>query len=522
MSTVTQDHLAPDLDRGPVFTPQLSERFALAPRHVLVTAVLAGLLLVFSYIPLRGTDLWCHVAWGNSMLSTRQIPTADPTMKLAEGMRVVDTAPLSQLLLAVTSRLGDAALSNLFAVLSLVTYVVLLRVYYLRTGSLAVATLGMLAALALGWSRLATIRPEMFGSLAFALLLWIASRPQSRGTLFLTALLMLVWANLHGSFAVGLILLACLTLGEFLSSVLKKKSLVAALGDEGFRGRLFALQAGALATLVNPYGIDLWLEVARFSKNPNLRDLVEWFPLAYGGIGALECGIAGLVLMIVLRWSQRTIAASEVLLLTVFGLAALSHVRMLAWFAPVFVWVVLPHLVDVLESAMIYFGKSATRVPGKGKWHYSLICLLIAWVGFAFSDLSRPLLNGKPKAISQLYGEGTPISATSYLAKHPATGLVFAPQAWADWLSTHAEVKPMVTSNVHLVPAHVWQEYLQIYRGQLGWQNVLDRYVIKTVVVDKRDQTILGTVLRRSTDWQIVQESDDSMIFVRKVAKAKS
>ena len=66
--------------------------------------------------------------------SIMPLPTQDPWMLLAEGMRVVDTMWLSQVFLAkIELWFCAAGLANLFALTVWLTYALLARAFYLTT-----------------------------------------------------------------------------------------------------------------------------------------------------------------------------------------------------------------------------------------------------------------------------------------------------------------------------------------------------------------------------------------------------
>ena len=64
------------------------------------------------------------------------------------------------------------------------------------------------------------------------------------------------------------------------------------LYDREARRQLYWLELALAATLINPNGIDAWIEAVRFSSNPNLRDVMEWVPLVFVGPGGREFAIA--------------------------------------------------------------------------------------------------------------------------------------------------------------------------------------------------------------------------------------
>jgi hypothetical protein len=218
----------------PVLSAVLDRRFALGLPHVAVTTFFVLLFVLLNWLPLKPADLWGHVAYGRWIAAHRALPTEEPFVPLFAGMRVVHTAWLSQLLLAGAERLnGPEALSTLFAVSGVVTYLILARTYYLQTHRLGLAVLGVAGVIAIGLSRAITIRPEIFGSLCFAGLLWLVtsagggtahgtSPPPSaavRIRLWLgVPLLMALWANLHGSFLCGIAFLGCCFLGQVIEA----------------------------------------------------------------------------------------------------------------------------------------------------------------------------------------------------------------------------------------------------------------------------------------------------------------
>ena len=129
---------------------------------------------VLNFLPLRGTDLWGHVAYGDWILENASLPTEDPFAPLADGMRVVASAWLSQVIYSVAEKYGGGeALSAMFALTTLATFLVLTRTFFLQSRAMLVAFLSVLVVLVVGWSRVATIRPENFAALCFACMLWL-------------------------------------------------------------------------------------------------------------------------------------------------------------------------------------------------------------------------------------------------------------------------------------------------------------------------------------------------------------
>lgn len=513
----------------------------------LIACVWFSLFFVYlSYIPLFHSDIWGHVLHGIWILDHRALPTEDPHMPLSAGMRVVDTAWLSQVILGWFTRVGgESALSSVFAVTVLASYLLQTRAFYLFSRSLALSLAGMGFSFFVGFSRHAIIRPEIFGMLCLSLLLWMIVRlePWASRTrtwresplasprrcppwLWLAIpLLFAFWANAHGSFAVGLLVLACHAAGRVLEVAWSTRSLRAVCSDRQARQWILLTELAVGATLLNPYGLDLLAATAKFGSNPNLRDVLEWFPLRLIDMEGIQFAISVLVLIVLLRHSRQRVRAADVLILMVFAGLMAPTVRMIGWYAPLLTFVLMPHLTDlwqrlpwptVGQEVAVEATPATTRRP---QFTLTLVALLAVWCAFALSPISRPVLGGKPRQREQILSRDTPLGVAAYLREHRPEGLVFAPQWWGDWLLWDVgELSVFMTTNVHLVPAAVWGDYLRVARGRAGWEDSLDRYRVKTLVVHKKLQENLTQLVRRSPQWRIVFEDDQGIVAERTTA----
>jgi hypothetical protein len=521
----------------PTLAPLLDKKYALGLQHVLTTGLFAAFFLVLSWSPLRATDLWGHVIYGDWIRGHRALPQVDPIYPLASGMRVVDSAWLSQVIFSWVNEIGGAeGLSLLYAGTMFCMMLALARTFYLKTDrNLALTFVGLVAVGAIGWGRLFTIRPEIFSALAFALLLWLITRGESKqatdrqatdkqGVLlwFCIPVLFAAWANLHGSFPCGLAVLGCHALGSLCEAAWRTRSLRGTLADRQARRWILLTELAFLATLINPYGMDLWIETVQFVQNENLRDVIEWFGMVLSGPTGIAFSLSLVVLMLVLRHGRKPIPVAHGLMLLTFGFAAAARVRMVGWYAPVAVWVMLPQLAEIFSrrrpawSSAVVDDSPHALPPGRS-WKYTLVCVLLIWCGFALSAPSQPLLGGATRTEAQVLGSATPIKLTEYLREHPPGTQIYNPQWWGDWLVYRGPegLQPMTTSNIHLVPRTVWLDYQRVSQVQPGWQEVLNRYRAETLVVDKTGQVALTAVLRRTPSFKIVYEDEQGVIFVK-------
>lgn len=521
-----------------VLEPKLPAHWALKPEHVAGLLFWCVLFYLVNVFPLRETDLWCHVAYGNWIIEHRALPAEDPYISVMQGMKVIDSAWLSQVLYAAVNRLGGGeALSCLFALTTLATYLLMARACYLRCRNLPVTYLSVLLILLVGWSRISTIRPENFGVLCFAALLWLTARDipltnsgaaeqrQSGLRLWLgVPLLMAVWSNLHGSFVCGLLALGCYLGGAVVEAAFRTRSLGGVVADREVRRWLLLFELALAATLLNPYGMDLLLTTLWFAKNENLHEITEWQPVAILEVGGREFVMSVVLMLFVFRHGRRRISVTEVLLLAVFGASTLRGIRMIWWYAAVVGLMFAPQLADIWDRGRSFWSRERAAqdvsdrwlgLPRSRAWSYSLAGLLLIWITFAISPAGHAVLEHSRRSPEELLTRSTPWKLTKFLKDHPPRGQVFNPQWWGDWLQWDGppDMQLFMTTNLHLAPRQVWKDYRVIRETRAGWENVLGRHRARTVVIDKQQQTTLLRYLRSSGGWRIVYEDDISMLF---------
>jgi hypothetical protein len=286
-------------------------------------AALAALLLLAVGQPLYTDDAWWHLALGEAYAHEGPRLEADPLLFTAPG----PPAPAAWLSdVALFGALRAAGFSGLRIAHALAAAGILVLAWSLlrrASGSRLAASLGTGAFTALAAYRLVQLRPNLVTILAALLLyrLLLADRaPPSRRRIALAAALLALWANAHGGFLLGLLLLAAGLAGLLLSAPLRPRAWAA-----GDRVRALSLAAalgiGLLATLLNPNGVDQHLAYfAAGADTPALARVAdEWLPvdlfrlparglppspLAWGVFWALLVGTPLAVLSAARRWRR--------------------------------------------------------------------------------------------------------------------------------------------------------------------------------------------------------------------------
>lgn len=505
-----QPELALLEDRMPAHL-KVSRRFA-------ACVALFGLIYAWSALrPLWHTDLWGHLSYGRWIAEAMQLPQWEPLLPLAQGVPFVDTAWLSQVIgYVVYQQLGIAGLQGLVGVTTLVTSLVLYHRLQSRTRSFWVSWLGMGLFFWLTAGLLAIARPQLAGLFCCVVLLHrLTSRRPRNWDYALIPALVAVWANLHGSFVVGLGLIGVFLVGRCLDLLRRTGTVRSLFHDASVRRLLVTGQLAMLAGLINPYGAALYMEVLTVSQHPNLRSLTEWQPLdVRTGMGQAFLASA-IGLMLLYRFTPRRVAAWEPLVLIGLGCATLLSARFALWWGPVAAYTATLHIHAALRKWLPWRGELAPS-PINGKW--SIVSLGLVWIFFAYSPLGMRLVHGKEPNIAKAVSSMTPVGIAEWLNEHPPQGLVFNPYEWGDFLQWAGPpgLPLFLNSHAHLLPREVWQHYLSVVEQSTEGAQVLDRYGINTVVLDTRYRSSLIRRLKDDAQWKLSYEDNRGAIFERR------
>jgi hypothetical protein len=513
--------------------PLLSARWALTSRHFVVCLLLGVLFLYVSYRPLVNSQVWTDVSVGRSILQEGALPTTDALQPLSEGMRVIDTCWLAQILFAkVDAWGGPHAVAGFFALASLAYYAVLAGMFYSQTKRVGLTAAGVGFVVLFSAGPPAGASSEVFGLGCMAALIWVLMRledsgfprlvPEKRGDQtsgkYWLAILILfaLWANLHGSYLLGLLVLVCYTLARACHVAWTTRSGRAVLSDSVTQRWVFLTQAALVATLLNPYGLDLTFENLRLAFHEQIRQGPEWLPLSLASTRGVLFLASLVALALVLRHSRRRVRPVELLLLGVFACGVVVTGKSVGWYATVFAFVVVPHLADVVTRLIPKSGEREAPLTS-ASFRFTFSCGLVVYCSFVWSPFCSGFLGSKPRDVEKLLGDWAPCGVAQYLRENPSDGLIYAPVRWSDWLAYEGwpNTQVVMTSNVQWVPRRVWSDHLRMARCEEGWNKGMDRYGVQTLVIDKELQGSLVKSVERSQRYAVVYEDDLALVAQR-------
>ncbi len=475
-----------------------------------IAAILLPLLIVTAS-PMGTVDLTYHLRVGAEIVATRAIPEVDSFTFTAAGRSWFDQQWLSQVLLATTFDVGGwfalALLRSLLAAFALLAILAACRVQGAERRTSAWLTL-CAAALLLPTLQL---RPQLFGVVCFAVALWLlAGRHQHPMRVWWLVPLVAAWSNLHGTFflAVGLIGLA------WLADV---------HANHPRRHRLIAVGLTVIAaTMLNPFGPQVWRYVWSLSSNEAVRDLVvEWQPTSFDSYSGAGFLLSVVLVAFYLVRSRTRVSWPLLLALTSFIVIGLSSVRGVYWWgmaAPVLI-------AGTFAGPFVgsYAGPDAElpdrpTEPQPDSLRTVNLALVAVLAGSLLATLGpwTSFRTGLPRPIGRL--DQAPAGITSALERTLAPReRVFAAQAWGSWFEFALPAHPVaVDSRIELFPASVWTQYTTVASGREGWHEQLEAWTVRVVAVHAAQQPRLLQRLVADRRWQQVYRDDDGAVFVRR------
>ncbi len=488
---------------------------------LLLVVAATGLWAALARHPLWHTDLWGHLAYGRWMIQHGgETPTTEPFLPHAGDLPLVDTARWSQLIAYRLMRAGGVeALQLLYA--TLVVGCALLTVSPVLASRhrqrIPAAICGASVFLAVGWQQLLIIRPQLAGLACFAGLLALLHDPRpSTRRVIVVGIVMGFWANLHGSFVIGWLLLGSHVVGRAVDRFRRTGRWTAWKSDRVFAHRLRQAAVGLLVPLVaTPYGPSLPLSIWQIGQHPNLADIIEWQPLQWHQAQA-RAMLASIVLIVSVAMSgRRRVRCSNWLMLVSLGVATLSCSRMINWWSPV------AGLVVALQAASIGTKRPVAPPLAPSERRTVLLAgLVVAGVAMISAPAVRGLLAEREtlQARRPMVSASTPVEVTEWLAKHPPGGTVLASYEWCDFLLWQgpSRIQLLVTSHAHLVPAEVWGDYFEVIDVASDWRQRLRRYDIRTVVLDRHRQAKLLDALAADPAWKRDYSDELAEVWSRK------
>jgi hypothetical protein len=505
------------------FPQTTSTRATITLDHVWIAAALALLALKSLLTPIAPHDFWWHLATGRLIATHGVIPTTDVFSYTQAGAPFYNQGWLAQLLMYGLYQLGGAATVALTQALVIVsTYGLLLWLCVRRTGRLRLSVGVLLLSLPLVFDNWQA-RPQSYAFPLFVAFLAVLTgyRLGWNRRLWLLPPLMILWANIHGSFVLGLALIGITVVGEMArvfhddrrpTTDDRRVTQVSPtpLLPYSPTPLLPLITWGlltALATLINPRGFALLGYVRDLLGTNAVTALVtEWAPPTIRETSGLIFFLFLFVCGLALTYARRRPDPTDLLLFGAFLWPALGAGRNIVWFG----FVAVPLLVTQLATLLPV---SSRRSPGSSALNRALIGLLALLVVGGLPWIKPALF---PPSVGAVLAADTPVAAVEALQAQPhRPQRLFHSEGYGSYLIWAApEQSVFIDPRIELYPYAQWRDYINLSQG-IDVDALIARYAFDGLLLDKQIHTPLIERVRSDSAW-VVGYEDEVVVYVQR------
>lgn len=448
---------------------------------------------------LSTVDLTYQLRAGAEVLDGRGIPTVDTWTFTAAGAPWFDQQWGAQVLLAAVYRAtGWTGLVVLRALLVAVIFGCLFEIgrrrgLGLRRSAWLTLAAFVVAAAALG------LRPQIMGmALLAVVLLLVSDRRRHPGRLWAVPLIVLVWANIHGSFFLGPVVLALAWLEDLHDRVARSRRVV-----------IVAVVAAA-AACATPSGPAVWAYAVGLSTNPQVTARIsEWQATSLRDVPGIFFFGSVLAVVAFLARRGRPTPWPTLAWLAVFFLVGAYAARGVAW------WPLgaVAAIAGLLAADSSPDEKPPARVGTRLTRRLNLgIAAALAMVGVLLVPWWRPVdpASGAPQGVLV----DAPAGMTGALRSLARPGdRLFNPQPLGSWFEFAVPSLPVaIDSRIELFQVDVWDGYERIVAGGDNWSGLLADWKV-TLVATTPDEAALATRLA-AAGWRTAYSDTDGTVLL--------
>jgi hypothetical protein len=420
----------------------------------------------------------------------------------------------------IYSKLGIFSLSVFFALITTAAFVLVsFGLSAKREYKIIAAILGVIASVPI-----LGVRPQMLNLLGLALVIFIIFRFRENNKtkiIYFLPLILFLWVNLHGGFAVGIFFLGLFLGIEIIKNILLllvtkfgRVKLFNKIKEKLFSGviawkyiyklSIFSLLS-FISTFINPYGWRVYIEVFTtiFDKYAK-ENIGEWLPVTISNPMGIQFFIYIILLVILLAFSFRKIDWSYLIICAVFAYLGFSSWRHM----PVFLIVSIPLWVNIVEAIT---GEELVFLVKK-KWFLASMGLIVAVTIFQGYQRINSAMN-----VEQISKLGNyPLKAVQYLKENKLEGNMFNEYNWGGFLIwQYPEKKTFIDGRMpswKMGEVRILERFNNIMRYEDGWEKKLDEYDISFVLIGNNP---FNQAAYRSIGWTEAYSDELSVVFLR-------
>lgn len=400
--------------------------------------------------------------------------------------------------------LGPASLQLLRYILAILTIYLIYSTARKRGGNLFYTAVILIPSIILISFGYVAVRAQIFTFFFFILTLYIiesSKKTENRSILRWLPIIQIVWCNFHGGFVAGLGLIFLYVLGEGLA----RKKIAFSYLKWGI--------VAALATLINPYGIEYWIYTINALSMPR-PEITEW----YSAFTALKSNVHVFPVSLFIGMSLITLMASlvrkkkditELLVIAVMIFLGIAHIRHNVLFGIVFGAYVPVYLSEYAHewNAKYHSSKLMSFLS------IALATLMISACIYSYPKTKITFIPDFRLVVSSDY---YPTKAIQWMKTNNIKGNILPHFEWGEYLiwscypdcrvAMDGRYETVYTDNVH-------KEYFDFLYGRDGWNIFLRKYPHDIVLLKAGIKT--HALMINEKDWRLVYHDHISVVFMK-------
>jgi hypothetical protein len=453
-------------------------------------------------------DLGRHLTIGNYILDHWRIPTHDIFSNTMPGAYLVPHEWLCGVFFALANRalgLSGAVLLSGIVIASafVIVYKQLINRGVFRLAALCITAWAVLASF-IHWQ----VRPHIFTFLFVAV--WISilddAVNNTKRKIWLLPMIMLLWANMHGGFFLGFLILGAYFAGwawEYWLGLSNKET------------GLYLIKTGFwsfIISFLNPAGWHLWItSTGLIGKKFIIDNTNEYLSPNFHIISTWPFLVMFIASLILIGSSHTTLRKHEVLLSAGFTTLSLYMARNI----PLYAIITAPYLGTLLQPALNGLAKlqqsnkilSDMEMKLKG-FMYPVIAVLAT----AFLFISNVQI-GPYKMGNQHDATRFPVEAASWLKENPQDGNMFNEFIWGGYLLYRLwpDQTVFIDGTTDFFGEALTREYSAVVSLEDGWQEIIKKYNVSWAIMPSKSPLVAA--LEKELGWQIIYQDSTATII---------
>ncbi|WP_148231228.1 hypothetical protein [Desulfobacca acetoxidans] len=484
---------------------------ALLTKTALMILMLVFFLDILSRNANADVDLWGYLAFGRLFWEGGSFPYQDIfTYVPTHTVWVYHEWLTGVLFYPIYAHLGAAGLQSLKMIFAFASLSLIFATARRRGASFYGAALILIVMSGFLMGGYSPVRAQVFTYFFFTLTLYLLETARLtcrwRG-LWLFIPIQVAWCNLHGGFLAGLGLIFIYAAGE-------------ALARRPFWPYLTILGLSALATLINPYGLQYWLFMMQAATMPR-PEITEWASILsayklglqakYLYYFAAVCIFVGSLIW-VCRWRELT-AGLALAITFCLGLKHIRHQEFFLILSAAYLAAPLSSYLTVLNNR-----PRIQALRHRLVWHLFLIFFMTIFFLISQRMISQnPFSLKVPSCTAKDQGSiSYPVNAVDFIRSKKLDGRLLTEFNWGEYLlwTLYPQCLVAVDGRYETVyPDKVMQSYWDFKYARPGWEKFLQEYPPDMVLLQTNSKVY--PLLQKEPDWREVYTDAGSGLFVR-------